>query len=308
MHLDTDIGGDPDDACALAMLLGWAGAEVAGITTTIDPGGQRAGCAAHVCDLAGRHGVDVVAGAEVSLTNRVPLPPSVGDRRYWPESVASLPAPPGAALDALVAAIAGGATIVTIGPVTNLAVLEAVRPGALDGARVVTMGGWSEPPPPGYPPWTAERDWNFQWDPRAAAAVCASGADLTLVPVTTTVRAHLRGADLGPLRAMGPLGRLLADQSEAYGSDTATGELARCYPALPDDLVNFHHDPLTCAVACGWNGVEVSELTVAVDEQGGALRLVRDPAGRPVRVVTDVDGGAFSATWMDAVGVACRRA
>jgi purine nucleosidase len=45
VHLDTDIGGDPDDACALAMLLGWPGLDLVGITTTIDPGGVRAACA-----------------------------------------------------------------------------------------------------------------------------------------------------------------------------------------------------------------------------------------------------------------------
>jgi hypothetical protein len=29
IHLDTDLGGDPDDASALAMLLGWDGVETA---------------------------------------------------------------------------------------------------------------------------------------------------------------------------------------------------------------------------------------------------------------------------------------
>ena len=30
IHLDTDLGGDTDDACALALLLGQAGVELAG--------------------------------------------------------------------------------------------------------------------------------------------------------------------------------------------------------------------------------------------------------------------------------------
>ncbi len=30
IHLDTDLGGDTDDACALAMLLGWPGVELVG--------------------------------------------------------------------------------------------------------------------------------------------------------------------------------------------------------------------------------------------------------------------------------------
>jgi inosine-uridine nucleoside N-ribohydrolase len=30
LHLDTDIGGDMDDLCALAMLLRWPGLEITG--------------------------------------------------------------------------------------------------------------------------------------------------------------------------------------------------------------------------------------------------------------------------------------
>ncbi len=31
-------------------------------------------------------------------------------------------------------------------------------------------------------------------------------------------------------------------------------ELARRHAGLPDDFINFHHDPLACAVAAGWDG------------------------------------------------------
>ena len=54
VHLDTDLGGDTDDACALAMLLGWSGVELVGVTTVADPGGRRAGCVAHCLGLAGQ--------------------------------------------------------------------------------------------------------------------------------------------------------------------------------------------------------------------------------------------------------------
>jgi len=42
VHLDTDLGGDPDDVCALAMLLGWPDVEITGITTTLDVAGRGA--------------------------------------------------------------------------------------------------------------------------------------------------------------------------------------------------------------------------------------------------------------------------
>jgi hypothetical protein len=68
VHLDTDLGGDTDDACALALLLGQAGVEVAGITTVADRTGRRAGCARHCLRLAGRDGIPVIAGAGRSMT------------------------------------------------------------------------------------------------------------------------------------------------------------------------------------------------------------------------------------------------
>lgn len=52
IHLDTDFAGDPDDACALAMVLGWPGADVLGVTTTADPDGSRA---AYLAELSIRH-------------------------------------------------------------------------------------------------------------------------------------------------------------------------------------------------------------------------------------------------------------
>jgi purine nucleosidase len=47
IHLDTDIGGDSDDLCALALLLASPEVEVVGITTAADRGGLRAAFVHH---------------------------------------------------------------------------------------------------------------------------------------------------------------------------------------------------------------------------------------------------------------------
>ena len=85
LHLDTDFAGDTDDAAALAMLLGWPGAELVGITTTADPDGTRAGYIHHVLTLAGRE-IPVASGAGVSLTGSSMggLPDHQG---YWGDAV-----------------------------------------------------------------------------------------------------------------------------------------------------------------------------------------------------------------------------
>ena len=296
IHLDTDFGGDPDDACALALLLA-SGAELVGITTNLDPGGLRAGCVAHYLKRAGRTEIPVAAGAGASLTTLARHFSTAADPGCWPEPVTPAPAPPGAALDLLCRSIEGGASVVAIGAATNLALLEVARPGALEQASVVFMGGWIEPPAAGLPAWGPEMDWNVQCD-TDAARILAAKANLTLVTLPATLTAHLRAAHLPRLRASGPVGELLALQSEVHARTYKMTELGRAHAALPDDLLNFHYDPVTCAVALGWPGATLEEMRLRPVLDGGVVRFERDESGRPARVVTAVDGEAFSEMWL----------
>ena len=66
LHLDTDIGGDMDDLCALLMLLKWPDLEITGVTTVSDAQGRRAGYAQYVLNLMGRGHIPRAAGADVS--------------------------------------------------------------------------------------------------------------------------------------------------------------------------------------------------------------------------------------------------
>jgi purine nucleosidase len=303
LHVDTDLGGDPDDACALTMLLGSPGVELTGITTTIDPGGRRAGCVAALLGMLGRTDVPVVAGSAMSLTRRELAEP---DERLFTDGVEPRPAPPGAALDALDRAIAGGVRIVAIGPVTDLAVLELMRPGALAAADVVLMGGWVEDPAPGLPAWGPERDFNVQWDTTAAQVVAAAAGRLALVTIPATLSAQLTGRDLARLGALGPVGELLARQSEARRDEAGYGELGPAHPGLPDDLVTFHFDPVACAFATGWDGVRTRTARLATSVENGVLRWREDPDGREVEVATVTDGSAFTEHWFAAVERAIR--
>ena len=297
VHLDTDLGSDTDDLCALAMLLGWPEATVTGVTTCTDPGGLRAGMTAYALALAGRPDVPLAAGAEGTLA-----PPMVPFEfpDYWPAPIAPRPSPPGAALDLLAAGVEAGATVVAVGPYTNLALLEAARPGLLSRARVVVMGGHIPAAGDGLPPWGAEEDFNLQQDHQAARVVLEA-CDPVVVPLSATARVHLRAADLPRLRAAGPLGSLLADQAEAHARDQGNLELGRAWAGLPDDLLNFQHDPLACAVALGWDGVTVEEVPVRLAAGGGRLRMTEAAGARPLRVVTAVDGPGFAEAWLAAV-------
>jgi purine nucleosidase len=297
IHLDTDLGSDTDDLCALAMLLGWPDVEVTGVTTVSDPDGRRAGFASFALGLAGRGDVPVMAGAAGSLAGYT-IPLAFPD--YWPEPVAQRPAAPGAAVDMLVAAADRGDTIVAIGPYTNLAMAEAARPGVLAGTEVVLMGGHVPAPPDGFPAWDATDDTNVQQDAFAAAILFERCGPL-VVPLATTLRVTLRAGHLETLRRGGPLARLLADQGEAHARDLGRTELGRRYPALPNDLLNFHYDPLACAVAAGWNGITLSELPVATALREGLLHMTIADGSPTLRVATDVDAAAFEEAWIQAV-------
>src|SRR5262249_33111333 len=156
---------------------------------------------------AGRTDVPVAAGAASTLSHPGLLwGDTADDARYWHQPVTPRPASPGAALDLLGASIEAGATVVAIGPYTNLSVLATSRPGILAGVPVVLMGGWFQAPEMTLPQWGPEMDFNVQTDDIATRIVLAN-ASVTVVPLAVTMRAHLRARDLPRLRAAGPLGQ-----------------------------------------------------------------------------------------------------
>jgi inosine-uridine nucleoside N-ribohydrolase len=297
IHLDTDLGSDTDDLCALAMLLGWPGAELSGVTTTTDPGGLRAGMTAYALRLAGREDVPLLAGAEGTLAE--PMVPSAFPD-YWPEPIRPRPSRPGEALALLAANAEAGATVVAIGPYTNLAILEAARPGLLRRATVVVMGGHVPAAGEGLPPLGPDEDFNLQQD-HLAARIVLERCDPVVVPLAATAQVTLRASHLPRLRAAGRLGALLAAQGEAHALDNAITELGRSWRGLPDDLLNFQHDPLACAVALGWEGVTVEEIPTELEVRDGRLLMRPRPGAPPLRVVTAVDGPAFEEAWCTAV-------
>ncbi|HET9944454.1 MAG TPA: nucleoside hydrolase [Actinomycetes bacterium] len=294
LHVDTDIGGDPDDVAALAMLAGRTDVDLVAVTTVLDADGTRAAMARHCLRLVGRPDVPVVAGA----------PATSGGRRLDPMSElwtgADLRPEPASddAVARLADSIRSGATVLAIGPLTNLALLERAEPGLLGRARIVAMGGWVHDLEDDLPAWGPGRDWNVAADLDAARTVLPRTGDLTVVTLHETLRTHLRRAHLPRLRAAGAIGALLAHQAEVYAAARDHAGLAAAHEGLPDDLLLFLHDPLAAAVAVGGPGVRVERRAAVVVEDRGALRLTRSPTGRDVGVVTAVDSESITERWL----------
>src|SRR5882757_619801 len=119
--IDTDIGGDGDDALAVVA----AARRVPGLSLVVtadEVGGERARFARHLLDLVGRREVATVAGR------------SLGGSQYFcvedlvPASVPAQPADLVAAVRRVCAAAEGPVRWVGLGPLTNLAAVLAEAP------------------------------------------------------------------------------------------------------------------------------------------------------------------------------------
>ncbi len=268
IHLDTDIGGDMDDLCALALALRWPGSNLIGVTTAAEEGGRRAGYARYALDVARRADIPVAAGAEADTVVGYRWRPIYRpDEPPWPERIAARPAPIGDALALLRRSVEAGAMIVGLGPFTNLRLLDEAWPGILRHARLTLMGGYVQPPRAGYPQWESDTDYNVQCDVAA-----------------------------------GPLGALLARHAAVWTAlNPENADYPRDYPAMPPDFINFLHDPLAVAIALGWDGATVETFPFTVIEEDDWLRLREAPIGRPTRVATAIDAPRFNRLWVDVV-------
>jgi inosine-uridine nucleoside N-ribohydrolase len=303
VHLDTDLGGDIDDLCALAMLLRWKDVEITGITTVAEDKGRRKGYVRRILELEKRTDIPVAAGADVSQGfYRYPELGYPDEQRYWSEPGAPWPNPPEDALQLLKQSIERHATIIAIGPYTNLYLLDFQYPGILMHAQLFLMGGYIYPIRPGFPNWGNDSDWNIQVDVKSARHAIEH-SNPTLIPLTVTAETALRRAFLSDLRAAGALGELIARQGEEFAIDEQNEKkYGETCENLPNDIINFLHDPLACAIALGWNdGIEIKELPLIFEERDGWLHERVDASGRPTRVVTSIEGPRFNEFWLNTI-------
>ncbi|MBE0690727.1 MAG: nucleoside hydrolase [Anaerolineae bacterium] len=298
IHLDTDIGGDLDDLCALALLLRWPGVDITGITTMTEEDGRRVGYVNYVLGLEGRQTIPIAAGVDVSAGTYRYKPGFPPDDENWPEPIPRLPGTPDAALALVKQSIEQGAVVVGIGPFTNLALLERQYPGILKQADLVLMGGWVFGPRPGFPQWTNDYDYNLQLDVDSAHYVLTHSHP-TIVPLEMSAQTALRRAYLTGLAQAGVLGRLIVRQAEFCAhSDQFENLYGATCPGLPDDIINFQHDPLACAIALGWRqGVTIQTVPLQYEIRDGWLHETPAEDGHHAQVVTEIDGEQFNEFW-----------
>lgn len=311
--LDTDIGTDVDDALALALLIADPEADLAGVTTAHAHAPLRAAIAGALLAGTAKQGVPVTAGRSRPL-RRSSVPDFHWHQMWGHEGAGVLspqqrrlpdadPAREDAARFIIEAAERAGGELglVTVGPVTNLALALQIEPGLPEILGPVTiMGGIVDKTAIAWP---ASFETNLNGDPLAAAIVLGSSLDMTLVPLEVTLQVFLSRADRSRLAECGgpvsqKLIRLIEEMrepflaySEKYGLDGSNF-----------DERTYLHDPLAVHVAMGGKHATLTKTHVAVEYEGQILRTIAHPERRPnMRVCTAVDGRAFVSDWLEMV-------
>jgi purine nucleosidase len=277
---DTDIGSDIDDAIALEYLLRQPRCELAGVTTVTGDVGKRAALVQVLCEAAGRRDIPVHAGASNVLLQGpgqpdVPQYGAVKDlphRSEWP---------PNTAIEFMRRTIRerpGEITLLSVGPLTNVALLFATDPGVAPMLkRWVSMGGVFTDAP------QMPADWNCICDPLATAmAFRAAVPSHVHVGLDVTLRCRRSAAEVRAAFSS-PVQRLVLRMAEVWFKGR-------------QDIV--FHDPLAAVLpfrpeVCGYQQGRVS-----VDPLSGATIFMPETPGRD-RVALEVDPEAFFEEYAD---------
>lgn len=276
--LDTDIGSDIDDAICLAYLLARPDCELLGITTVTGEPERRAMLASAICKAAGRE-VPIFPGAPRPLLAAVRQPhaPQAVALERWPHET-SFPA--GRAIGFMRDVIRSHpdeVTLLTIGPLTNVALLFTLDPEIphLLKALYMMVGSFARNE-------TGMRlEWNALNDPHAAAVVYNARPPIHRsigLDVTVQVRMH---ADEVRRRFQTPRLRPVLDMAEVW------------FRERPEIVF---HDPLAAATIfdeeiCAYErGVVEVELVSA--RLAGLTHFSPAPDG-PHEVATTVDAERF---------------
>ena len=262
--LDCDPG--HDDAMAILLAAASPAIELEAITTVA--GNQTLERvtlnARRVCSVAGISDVPIAAGRDRPLRRDPVVAESIHGRSGldgvdWDDP--AVPLDPRDAVELIIERATADEprplTIVTCGPLTNVAAALAQGPEVAAGiARIAVMGGAI-----GLGNWTPSAEFNIYADPEAAAAVIASRLPVTLVPLEVTHRALATDEVLARIEALGTRVGAVSLALMRYFAETYERVFGFEAPAV--------HDPCTVAWVIDPTIVDTRRLHVEIDTTDG---------------------------------------
>lgn len=272
--IDTDIGGDADDALAVAAAARCA-PELRLVLTGDELNGQRARFARHLLDLMGRPDVATVAGASLGET------PYVVVEDLIPATVPAQPADVVAAVRAVLDSTSGPVRWVGMAPLSNLAHVVAELPEAAARLRVTQMGGALRYRNPDSAEHNIRLD--FEAAHQVLAAVTSGG-----LPTPEFVASDVTFTPQIEVTADTPLYRWMhATEAPAWAKLLGAhldGWFGRFYPG------SMQHDALTLTAALELPFVDSEPTRIAMDDIG---RTTVANNGTQVRWSVEADYEAF---------------
>lgn len=276
--LDTDIGGDIDDAFAVALVVDSPELDLRAVTTVSGDTAARARLVAKMLSAAGRTNIPVAAGA--------PGPKINVTYTQWGEGFSSPALVSKSAVDLMKSTLDrghGAVMIVAIGPLTNVAALLKQYPGEKKNIRqLVLMGGSIKR---GYYPNSGPTpEYNIAEDAAASQVVFASGVPILMAPLDVTARLQLERPNLDRLFALHtPLSDALEAQYKLWGQPV---------PTL--------HDPMAVSLLLAPQLCTRQPLAIQVTDKGMTVPLEGKPSNATVAI--DTDPARFIDFYMDRVG------
>ena len=223
------LGGDPEDSFAIMLALNSPGVTVEGITTVQGNVPAEKGFAntRHLLGLLGREDVPLKRGALRPLNEKRVTQVKWLEQRHAAPQITELHEPEGADADAVaflveqVLSNPGEITLVTIGPLTNVATAMQRAPEFAASVRNnVMMGGTAECAGNISP----AAEFNYWQDPEAADIVFRSGADLTMVGLDVCHQTHLYPEQVEECAGSGTdLGNFVKDATAPWFQVMAAG-------------------------------------------------------------------------------------
>lgn len=182
-------------------------------------------------------------------------------------------------------------TILTLGPLTNIALLLATFPEVKSHIeRIVSMGGSTERGNIGV-----YGEFNISVDPEAAKMVFRSGLPITMVGLDIGRKAHLIPNDLDDLEAAGEVGKMVGSLFRSYDGGHIEEGIKMYDPSAAMVLI----EPELFTMRSAFVDVEISSpITLgatAVDYDG----ILSEEKNSDVCVDVDVDG--FRKSFVDRI-------
>lgn len=276
--LDTDIGTDVDDAFALALVLVSPELDLRGVTTVGSEPRTRALMVCRLLTAIGRRDIPVAAGAAPQPAEEIE---KQGRYANHPAVIFNRTARPVKenAVDFLYQQLKqrrGELTLLTIGPLTNIARLLREHPDCKPWIkRIVMMAGSVRLGYKGKAP--ADVEWNIKCDIPAAQTVFASGVPLVVAPLDATTMLKLEH----PLR------------SSLFQAQTLLTYQIQALYQMWDASTPTLYDPVAVMLCFSERFCTMEDLRLEVDDKG-MTRAIKGRAN--ARVATAIRGNDFL-TW-----------